>query len=186
MKTTYTGLPNILTLMRIAAIPIVIGLMYLPGPFSDVFAVSLFIAACFTDYLDGYFARIWQQTSALGRFLDPIADKLLVAAILLTLVELERIKGVALIPALIILGREILVSGLREFLAELHVPLPVSRLAKWKTALQMVALSCLLFHPATFPELFLPTLGLTGLWVAALLTLITGYDYLKASVKYLE
>ncbi len=180
------GLPNLLTLLRIVAIPVVIALVYLPGTASDFVAVGVFIAACFTDYLDGYFARAWRQTSALGRFLDPIADKLLVSAILLILVALERIKGIFLIPALIILGREILVSGLREFLAELNVPLPVSRLAKWKTAIQMMALSCLLVNPLTLSELPLNPIGLIGLWIAALLTLITGYDYLKASAKYLE
>jgi len=180
------GLPNLLTISRIIVIPVVVCLGYMSSTTSHILAACLFMIACFTDFLDGYFARIWHQTTSLGRFLDPIADKLLVAATLLMLVELERIRGLSLIPALIILCREILVSGLREFLAELHVPLPVSRLAKWKTALQMIALGCLLMSPAAFYKIPLQTLGLIGLWSAAILTVITGYDYLKASLRHME
>ncbi len=180
------GLPNLLTVSRIIVIPVVVGLGYLPNTTSHIFAATLFVLACFTDYLDGYFARIWRQTTSFGRFLDPIADKLLVAATLLMLVELERVRGLSLIPALIILCREILVSGLREFLAELQVPLPVSRLAKWKTTLQMIALGCLLMGPTTFYKVPLQTIGLIGLWSAAILTVITGYDYLKASLQHMS
>jgi cardiolipin synthase (CMP-forming) len=179
----YYSFPNVLTIARILMIPVVILLVYLPGQLTDWLAVALFITACLTDYLDGYFARVLSQTSSLGRFLDPIADKLLVAAILLVLVEMNRVSGLSLIPAIIILCREILVSGLREFLAELHVPLPVSRLAKWKTAIQMMALGCLLMHPTTLPEVPLHAIGLAGLWGAAFLTLFTGYDYLRAGLK---
>jgi len=164
-------------------IPVVIVLVYIPSKLTDILAVSLFFVVCVTDYLDGYFARAWQQTSSLGRFLDPIADKLLVASILLMLVELNRVSGISLIPAIIILCREILVSGLREFLAELRVPVPVSRLAKWKTALQMLALGCLLMEASTLPEIPLHQIGIAGLWGAALLTLFTGYDYLKAGLE---
>jgi cardiolipin synthase len=179
----YYSFPNLLTLLRILLIPLVIILVYLPGKVTDMIAVGLFMTACFTDYLDGYFARAWKQTSSLGRFLDPIADKLLVAAILLMLVELNRVSGISLIPAIIILCREILVSGLREFLAELQVPLPVSRLAKWKTAIQMMALGCLLIEPTSLPEITVHAIGLAGLWCAALLTLFTGYDYLRAGLE---
>ncbi len=180
------GLPNFLTMSRIVIIPLVVGLVYLPGSLGDYLAASIFMVACVTDYLDGYFARAWRQTSAFGKFLDPIADKLLVAAALLTLVEMGRISGLSLIPALIILCREILVSGLREFLAELQVPVPVSRLAKWKTAIQMVAITCLLIGPNTLNHIPFQTIGISGLWCAALLTLITGYDYLKASLRHME
>ncbi len=179
------GLPNILTISRIFAIPLVVGLGYLPSTLSHVLAACIFLIACITDYLDGYLARIWRQTTPLGKFLDPIADKLLIAATLLMLVELERIRGLSLIPALIILCREILVSGLREFLAGLHVPLPVSRLAKWKTTIQMLALGCMLIGPTNFTDVPVTTIGLAGLWFAAILTLITGYDYLKASLKHM-
>jgi cardiolipin synthase len=182
-KVKYYSFPNVLTLLRIMMIPLVIILMYLPGRTTDMLAVGLFFIACLTDYLDGYFARAWKQTSSLGRFLDPIADKLLVAAILMMLVELNRVNGISLIPAIIILCREILVSGLREFLAELRVPLPVSRLAKWKTALQMMSLGCLLVHPTSIPEIPVNAIGLAGLWGAALLTLFTGYDYLRAGLE---
>jgi cardiolipin synthase (CMP-forming) len=178
----YYSVPNILTLLRILMIPMVIILVYIKQPLTDMIAVGLFFIACVTDYLDGYFARALKQTSSLGRFLDPVADKLLVAAILMMLVELSRVHGISLIPAIIILCREILVSGLREFLAELQVPLPVSRLAKWKTAIQMMALGCLLVEPTSLPRIPVHEIGLAGLWGAAFLTLFTGYDYLKAGL----
>lgn len=185
IKTNYQSLPNILTIARILMIPVVIILVYTPSRTADIIAAILFIAACFTDYLDGYFARAWKQTSVLGRFLDPIADKLMIAAILLMLVELKRISGYSIIPAIIILCREILVSGLREFLAELKVPLPVSRLAKWKTTLQMIALGFLLIDSSHLPGFPVQEIGLIGLWCAALLTLVTGYDYLRAGLAYI-
>ncbi|MBL0942110.1 MAG: CDP-diacylglycerol--glycerol-3-phosphate 3-phosphatidyltransferase [Alphaproteobacteria bacterium] len=178
-------LPNLLTLSRIIAIPVVVALLYLPGRIWDWMAAGIFILACVTDFLDGYFARAWQQTSSFGRVLDPIADKLLVASCLLVLVDLNSIRGISLIPALIILCREILVSGLREFLAELQVPLPVSRLAKWKTGIQMIALSCLLIGEDSWNAIPTQTVGLAGLWFAALLTLITGYDYLTAGLQHM-
>lgn len=178
-------LPNLLTISRIVAIPVVITLLYLPGKIWDLMASGIFIAACFTDFLDGYFARAWQQTSSFGRVLDPIADKLLVASCLLVLVDINSIRGISIIPALIILCREILVSGLREFLAELQVPLPVSRLAKWKTGIQMAALGCLLIGKESWTAIPTQTVGLAGLWFAALLTLITGYDYLNAGLQHM-
>lgn len=178
------SLPNILTFSRIAAIPLVVGFMYCSFPHADLVAAGIFMFACVTDYLDGYLARAWSQTSALGRFLDPIADKLLVAATLLTLVELERLRGWALIPALVILCREILVSGLREHLAELRVLVPVSKLSKWKTTLQMVSLMLLLINPRTLSWLPIHEIGLFALCLAAALTLVTGYDYLKASKRH--
>ncbi len=178
------NLPNILTFLRIGVLPILVGLLYIPAEWARYLTVFLYTLACITDYLDGYFARSLQQVSALGRLLDPIADKLLVATVLLMLTSLGIIHGWHIIAGLIILSREIFVSGLREFLAELQVRLPVSRLAKWKTAVQMVSLGVLLIAPL-YPS-WLLEVALAGLWLAAALTIITGYDYLVASVKHLK
>ena len=139
-----TTLPNLLTLSRIAAIPLVIITFYLPSPWGPWIGCCLFALAGFTDWLDGKLARLWEQQSELGRFLDPIADKLLVAAILFMLAALQRVSAPTIFPALVILGREILVSGLREHLATLKVRVPSSRLAKWKTGIQMGAIGVLL------------------------------------------
>jgi len=135
-----TDLPNLLTLSRIIIIPVLVGLFYLDGDGWRWVSVVLFTLAGVTDYFDGYLARKWAQISAFGRFLDPIADKLLVAAVILMLVATGRISGLVVLPALVILCREVMVSGLREFLAQVNVGVPVSRLAKWKTALQLIAL----------------------------------------------
>lgn len=180
-----TNLPNLLTLSRIVAIPLMIALFWVPFPTGNWLVFGLFVAAALTDLLDGWLARRWQQVSALGRFLDPIADKLLVAAALLMLVAWDRIAGLTVLPTIVILCREILVSGLREFLAELKVRVPVSNLAKWKTTIQMVAIAILLVGNAG-PD-FLPwrEIGEVGLWLAAGLTLITGYDYLRAGLAYM-
>ena len=180
------SLPNMLTYGRIAAVPAVFGSLYfIHGDFGRWLALAIYLVACFTDWLDGYLVRIWDQQSNLGRMLDPIADKLLVGATLLILTYDNTIKGLSLWAAMIILCREILVSGLREFLAELNVKVHVTRLAKWKTTLQMVALAVLLAGPAG--ERLVPgttLVGLTLLWLAALATLWTGYDYLKAGVRH--
>lgn len=180
-----TNLPNLLTLSRILVIPLVIACFYVGGPTARWVACALFVAAAITDWFDGYLARSWGQTSAFGRFLDPIADKLLVAAVLLMLAAFNHISPVTLLPAVIIMMREILVSGLREFLAELRVGMPVSRLAKWKTAAQMLALTLLILGDAAPPPLPVTMLGEISLWLAAALTLITGYDYLKAGMKHI-
>jgi cardiolipin synthase len=178
----YT-LANLLTLSRIGAIPILIALLYLDGTSWAWVACAVFALICLTDWLDGYVARRWGEHTDFGRFLDPIADKLLVASVLLVLVAQERIRGVMVIAALIILCREILVSGLREFLAGLKVGLPVSRLAKWKTALQMVALGILIVGDAG-PAPIRVT-GDVGLALAAFLTLLTGWDYLRAGLRHM-
>lgn len=179
-------LPNALTFFRIALIPLVAGSFFLEQPLASWIAAALFLVAGITDYLDGYVARAFRATTNFGRFLDPVADKLLICSVLLLLCGFHRIEGVSLIPALIILCREILVSGLREFLAGLLVSLPVTKLAKWKTLLQMFALGVLLWGEP-FPTLMtLKPFGLIGLWGAALLTLITGYDYLKKSLEYMD
>lgn len=184
----YLTVPNILTYTRIVAIPVVVGLFFLPDPLGSWLAFGFYVYACITDFFDGYLARAWHQQSALGRFLDPIADKLLVAGVLFALVGADRISGYVIIPAGIILGREILVSGLREFLIELRVGMPVSQLAKWKTGIQMLALGFLLVGP-NGPDFWgVPTLmiGVVGLWLAALLTLITGFDYLYVGMKHIR
>jgi CDP-diacylglycerol--glycerol-3-phosphate 3-phosphatidyltransferase/cardiolipin synthase len=185
-RNPAASLPNILTYGRIAAIPVIIVLLF---PSSDDFwrwlALALYIVASVTDFLDGYLARIWQQQSSLGRMLDPIADKLLVATVILMLVADGTISDLSLLAAIVILCREVLVSGLREFLAELQVGLPVTRLAKWKTAVQMVALGFLILGPAGGRIVpYAVEIGLILLWVAALVTIYTGYDYLRAGLRH--
>ncbi|MDP2124345.1 MAG: CDP-diacylglycerol--glycerol-3-phosphate 3-phosphatidyltransferase [Parvibaculum sp.] len=181
-----TNLPNLLTYFRIALVPAVVACFYIPGDAGHWAALTLFIVAGATDFFDGYLARAWEQQSNLGRMLDPIADKLLVAVVLIALTWQDVISGFSLWAAIIILCREILVSGLREFLAELRVSVPVTQLAKWKTAIQMVALGFLLAGPAgdkIFPGI--TEMGITLLWAAAILTLYTGYDYFRAGIHHL-
>jgi cardiolipin synthase len=183
------NLPNLLTLARIAAIPLVLASMaagaagWLDLDWARWIAAWLFMAASVTDYFDGWLARRWQMVSRLGRFLDPIADKLLVASVLLLMCAFGWLKSWHIIAAVIILCREIMVSGLREFLAELRVGLPVSSAAKWKTAIQMTALGVLLVGDAG-PYWVMP-LGQGLLWAAAALTLWTGYDYLRAGLMHM-
>jgi len=183
VRLPMLNLPNILTLSRIAAIPVVVACFWLDRGWAQWFSMIVFVAACVTDWFDGYFARRYHQISRFGRFLDPIADKLLVAAALLMLVDRGPLHGVHVLAALIILAREILVSGLREFLAELRVGLPVSQLAKWKTGVQMVAIALLLVGDAA--DHILTVAGLWMIWAAALLTLITGYDYLRTGLRHM-
>lgn len=181
-----TSVPNLLTLSRIIAIPLVVATFYIDGDYARWFGCALFSAAGFTDWLDGHMARRWAQQSELGRFLDPIADKLLVAATLFLLVAKGRLGNEwTLLPALVILCREILVSGLREYLAGLRVGLPVSRLAKWKTAIQMVAIGFLIVGTAGPAFVPVTAIGEVLLWMAALLTLVTGYDYLRAGLPHM-
>ena len=184
------ALPNILTYGRIAAVPVVVGLLYWQsiiggGLWLRWVALAIFIAAAVTDILDGYFARAWEQQSSLGLMLDPIADKLLVASCLLMLAAEETIRGWTLLAAVVILCREILVSGLREYLAELRVSVPVTRLAKWKTTGQMVAIGFLIAGEAGDRIVPVVTeIGILLLWASALLTLYTGYDYMRAGLRY--
>jgi cardiolipin synthase (CMP-forming) len=181
-----TSLPNLLTLSRIAAIPLVILTFYLPAPLGPWLGCALFSLAGLTDWLDGRLARAWKQQSEMGRFLDPIADKLLVATTLFMLAWMGRFSPVALLPALVILSREILVSGLREHLARLRVGLPVSRLARWKTGIQMFAIGVLLVGDAGPAYLPVRDIGEALLWLAAVLTLLTGYDYLRAGLGHIQ
>ncbi|MGV6872899.1 CDP-diacylglycerol--glycerol-3-phosphate 3-phosphatidyltransferase [Pseudochelatococcus sp. B33] len=181
------SLPNLLTYGRIAAVPALVVCLFWPRELEMRWAaLVIFALAAITDYLDGYLARAWSQQSALGRMLDPIADKLLVAASLLMLVADGTIRSWSLWAAIIILCREILVSGLREFLAELRVSVPVTRVAKWKTAVQLVALAFLIAGQAG--EAVLPgthRIGIGLLWIAALLTLYTGWDYLTHGISHI-
>src|SRR5258708_1280631 len=185
------SLPNILTYARIAAIPVVVGCIYaqsiMDGPlWLRWVAVAVFIAAGVTDFLDGYYARIWDQHSAFGRMLDPIADKLLVASCLLMLAADGIIHGWTLWAAIVILCREILVSGLREYLAELRVSVPVTKLAKWKTTVQLVAIGFLLAGEAG--DMVVPIVTQTGLlllWISAIVTIYTGWDYFRAGIHHL-
>lgn len=196
---TSTSLPNILTYTRIAAIPVVVGCIYAQSIMDYPLwlrwvAVAVFIAAGVTDYLDGYYARIWNQQSAFGRMLDPIADKLLVASCLLMLAADNSIHGWTLWAAIVILCREILVSGLREYLAALRVSVPVTKVAKWKTTMQLVAIGFLLAGEAgdlmvsavsTQLGPLVTQIGLLLLWASAIFTIYTGYDYFRAGIHHL-
>lgn len=179
------SIPNILTYIRILAVPLLAGCFYLEGDLANWLALTIFTFAAITDFFDGYLARAWDQQSALGRMLDPIADKLLVSVVLLMLVYSGTIAGWHVWAAVIILCREILVSGLREFLAELRVTVHVTQLAKLKTTGQMVALGFLLAGSAgdkIFP--FTSQLGLVVLWISAILTIYTGYDYFRVGINH--
>lgn len=180
------ALPNLLTYARLLAVPALAAVMFfMTGEAANWTSLGIFAVAGVTDFLDGYLARAWGQQSSLGRMLDPIADKLIVGAALLLLVADQTISGWSIWAALIILSREILVSGLREFLAELNVTVAVSRLAKWKTTVQMVAMCFLLAGGAGDAQCGCATdIGLVLLWVAALFTLYTGFDYFRAGLKY--
>ena len=181
-------LPNLLTFSRIAAIPVVALLIPVGTVAADALALAAYVLACLTDYLDGYLARAWNLQSSMGRFLDPIADKLLVATVLLVLVGVGRISGLAMVPAAVILCRELLVSGLREFLAEAKVEVPVRGLAKWKTAIQMTAIGFIVAGTAgpAFGRFAATEVGVWGLWIAAGLTVVTGYDYVRAGIEHID
>ena len=184
-----TDLPNLLTLSRIAAIPVLVALIAIHTPTANFLACIVFSAAAITDYLDGYLARGRRQISDIGRMLDPIADKLLVGATIMLLAGQGRLSTWGLYPALVILLREILVSGLREYLASLRIGLPVTVLAKWKTGFQMGALGALVAGDDSAALLhisFLPVslIGEAMLWVAAALTLWTGWDYLTTGLRH--
>ena len=195
-------LPNLLTLSRILAVPILVFLLWKPAPWDYAITFVLYCVVGITDYFDGYLARAQGQISKLGQFLDPIADKIMVAAVIIMLMASRRADGDApiiedfnVIPALIIMLREIIVSGLREFLASLQISVPVSQLAKWKTTFQLVALGALILGGA-LPgwsvwlggiEANVPhTVGLVTLWAAAILTLVTGWDYLRVGLRHMD
>jgi cardiolipin synthase (CMP-forming) len=185
------GLANLLTLSRILTVPFLVALLWYPGwELGYALGFALYCLMGLTDYFDGYVARAQGTVSKMGVFLDPIADKIMVAAVILMLVgtrhDAASISGVHLIPALVILLREIAVSGLREFLAELRVSVPVSQLAKWKTTFQILALGALILAGALPAYLWIKQIGLGCLWAAAGLTLITGWDYLRVGLKHMD
>ncbi|MCB8836602.1 CDP-diacylglycerol--glycerol-3-phosphate 3-phosphatidyltransferase [Aurantimonas sp. VKM B-3413] len=192
MASRALSLPNLLTYFRIVCVPLVVLTFFMEGhlhspDYARWSALTIFLIASVTDYFDGYLARAWQQTSTIGRMLDPIADKLLVAAALLLLAADGTIAGWSLWAAIVILCREILVSGLREYLAELKVSVPVTRLAKWKTTMQMIAIGFLLLGPAG--DKIVPGVTIAGillLWVSAVITLYTGWDYFRAGLRHIE
>ena len=178
------NLSNFLTITRIVVIPIIVICIYLKSPIFGWTAFVLFCLASITDYFDGYLARIRDEVTNFGTFLDPIADKLLVAAVLLILTSKGVISDWDTIPALIILLREITVSGLREYLAGIKISVPVSRIAKLKTLLQLCALALLILSEAIYNAYMTVYFGKVFLWIAGLLTLYTAYDYVKASIKH--
>ena len=186
------NLPNLLTISRIIVIPVIFLAIYIHTAWWSILTAVLFIVAAVTDYLDGYLARSRNETSAFGRLLDPIADKLLVVSALLIIVANRLVDEISYIPVCIIMCREILVSGLREFLAEVKVGMPVTRLAKWKTAVQMTALAMILLSAVSYAypdNLFVSLMGVLGeilLWVAGALTFVTGYDYFQRGLDYVK
>ena len=178
------NISNLLTIARIAVIPIIVLCIYLKSPYYGWKAFIIFCSASITDYFDGYIARIRNEVTNFGTFLDPIADKLLVAAVILILTSREIIADWETIPALIILLREIAVSGLREYIAKIKVSVPVSRIAKIKTAMQLIALALLILSESGITIIPIIYIGKIALWIAGLLTLYTGYDYLKSGLKH--
>jgi CDP-diacylglycerol--glycerol-3-phosphate 3-phosphatidyltransferase len=181
------SLANLLTLSRIVAVPLLVALLWFPHwALGYALAFALYCLMGVTDYFDGYVARAWGTVSRLGAFLDPIADKIMVAAVILILTHNDDIHGGHVVAALVILLREIAVSGLREFLAGVQVSVPVSQLAKWKTTLQLVALGALILGGAVPGQAWVHQTGIAALWGAALLTLLTGWDYLRVGLKHMD
>ena len=184
MAKIYT-IPNIITFIRIILIPIILYLLFSENPNIVLLAGGLFIISSISDYFDGYLARVLNQSSKLGTLLDPIADKLLIASVIVVLVDTNVISNLHVIPAIIILLREIAISGLREFLAKMNTDMPVSRLAKYKTTFQMVSLSILIISLGFQLNDFLWNLGLVTLWIAAIITLLSGYNYMSKGLKHI-
>ena len=178
-------LPNILTYGRIVAVPVVAALLLWGGDRARWICVGIYILAAITDFFDGWLARRWQLQSSLGRMLDPIADKVLVAVVLLVLCADDILKGGHIWAAIIIMAREVLVSGLREYLGQLRVSVPVTKIAKWKTTVQLLAIGFLIAGPAGDKIIpFVTWTGIIGLWIAAALTLYSGYDYFRAGIRH--
>jgi len=179
-------LPNLLTLSRIIAMPVLVLLLWHPGPADFAIAFVLYALVAITDYFDGYLARAQGAVSKLGIFLDPIADKIMVATVIVMLIYTHILDGLPVIAGLVILLREIAVSGLREFLAGVSVSIPVSQLAKWKTTFQLVALGALILAGAAPEQAWVGWTGLFCLWMAAGLTLVTGWDYLRVGLRHMD
>ena len=192
LPLTMLSLPNLLTLSRILAVPILVFLLWRPAPLDYAITFVLYCIVGLTDYFDGYLARAQGRISRLGQFLDPIADKIMIGAVLIMLISSRKanpvpeIAGLNIIPALVILLREIIVSGLREYLASLQISVPVSALAKWKTTFQLLALGALILGGAVPDQPWVHDVGIFCLWAAAALTLVTGYDYLRIGLKHMD
>lgn len=190
MASRALNIPNLLTYARILAVPLIVLCFFIEGrlhgsDFARWSALLIFVVASVTDFFDGYLARAWDQTSNIGRMLDPIADKLLVASVLLLVAADGTIAGWSIWAAIIILCREILVSGLREYLAALKVSVPVTKIAKWKTTVQMFAIAFLLAGPAGDKVIpYTTETGIGLLWIAAIVTIYTGYDYFRAGLRH--
>jgi len=184
MAKIYT-IPNIITFIRIFLIPIILYLLFSENPKIVLIAGLLFIVSSVSDYFDGYLARTLNQSSKLGTLLDPIADKLLIASVIVVLVDTGVISNIHVVPAIIILLREIAISGLREFLAKLNTDMPVSKLAKYKTTFQMVSLSILIISLGFELNDLLWNIGLITLWIAAIITLLSGYNYMVKGLKHI-
>ena len=184
MAKIYT-IPNIITFIRIFLIPIILYLLFSENPNIVLIAGLLFIVSSVSDYFDGYLARTLNQSSKLGTLLDPIADKLLIASVIVVLVDTGVISNIHVVPAIIILLREIAISGLREFLAKLNTDMPVSKLAKYKTTFQMVSLSILIISLGFELNDLLWNIGLVTLWIAAIITLVSGYNYMVKGLKHI-
>jgi cardiolipin synthase len=184
MSKIYT-IPNIITFIRIFLIPIILYLLFSENPNIVLIAGLLFIVSSVSDYFDGYLARTLNQSSKLGTLLDPIADKLLIASVIVVLVDTGVISNIHVVPAIIILLREIAISGLREFLAKLNTDMPVSKLAKYKTTFQMVSLSILIISLGFELNDLLWNIGLITLWIAAIITLLSGYNYMVKGLKHI-
>ncbi|MDR1031914.1 MAG: CDP-diacylglycerol--glycerol-3-phosphate 3-phosphatidyltransferase [Holosporales bacterium] len=178
-------IPNALTLFRILSIPAIVVCLYVRGSFASWCAAILFMLSCLTDFLDGFIARRWGQVSRLGKLLDPIADKLLVVSTILMLVEIGKIHGLELIPAIIVVMREILISGVREYLATVDKELPVSKLSKCKTLVQMVSMTLLILADVPLGSCVheIHQLGIISLWCAALITAVSGVGHLTAGLS---
>ena len=182
-------IPNILTIGRIILVPFFIGAFYLPGALGDWIPFFIFVLASFTDFLDGLLARLYKEESKLGELLDPIADKIIICSALVLLIMDDIIKDYEVVAAIIILIREILISGLREFLAKVQITMPVTNLAKYKTFIQMFAIAILLTGESgnkifNFGDYDANSLGITFLWLSAFLTVYTGYDYVKKRIHH--
>jgi cardiolipin synthase len=184
-KASDFNIPNFLTVLRVLLIPVIAACFYKPSELTRWVAVSIFLFACLTDYLDGYIARTYRQMTKFGQILDPIADKLLVASTLLLMAGFDKLTKWGLIPAIIILCREMLISGFREFLSDLRVTLPVSNLAKFKTAAQMVAITLLLICDLYQDQRLLAHTGEIFLWLASVLSIVTGLSYYRETMKYI-
>ena len=184
MAKIYT-IPNIITFIRIFLIPIILYLLFSENPNIVLIAGLLFIVSSVSDYFDGYLARTLNQSSKLGTLLDPIADKLLIASVIVVLVDTGVISNIHVVPAIIILLREIAISGLREFLAKLNTDMPVSKLAKYKTTFQMVSLSILIISLGFELNDLLWNIGLITLWIAAIITVLSGYNYMVKGLRHI-